>query len=78
METTDILICNWEKIVTELSSAMNMWSNIYPGQERYLLGMRRSFSHGAVAPRPCIATGKGVGKKIDKVGLHHVGSSYHS
>ena len=27
----------------------------------------RSFSHGAVAPRPCIATGKGVGKKIDKV-----------
>ena len=37
-------------------------------------GMRRSFSHGAVAPRPCIATGKGVGKKIDKVGFTPCGS----
>ena len=36
--------------------------------------MRRSFSHGAVAPRPCIATGKGVGKKIDKVGFTPCGS----
>ena len=30
-------------------------------------GMRRSLSRGAVAPMPCIATGKGIGKKIDKV-----------
>ena len=29
--------------------------------------MRWSFSHGAVASRPCIANGEGVGKKIDKV-----------
>ena len=31
-------------------------------------------SHGAVAPRPCIATGKGVDKKIDKVGFTPCGS----
>ena len=31
--------------------------------------MRRSFSYGAVASRPCIATGKGVGKKNDRVGF---------
>ena len=36
--------------------------------------MRRSFSHGDVAPRPCIATGKGVGKKIEKVGFTPCGS----
>merc|ERR1711962_1179183 len=37
-------------------------------------GMQRSFSHGAVAPRPCIATGKGVGKKTEKVGFTPCGS----
>ena len=37
-------------------------------------GMSRSFSHWAVAPMPCIATGKGAGKKIDKVGFTPCGS----
>ena len=36
--------------------------------------MRRSFSHGAVASRPYIATGKGVSKKIDKVRYTPCGS----
>ena len=37
-------------------------------------GMRRSFSRGAVVSRPSIATGEGVGKKIDKVGFTPCGS----
>ena len=57
-------------------------AKLYPPLVKAMIsrqGRQRSFSHGAVAPMLCIATGKGIGKTIDKVGYTPCGSIlYHS